>query len=96
MAIEFEQDKKKVNWFALLSTAIIVVVLFAGVYYLFFKKPELIEVVAPGSLSDVRNISKISFHPEEVVNSPNFKLLRQYGTDVLVPTPGRSNPFSPF
>ncbi|MCP6720200.1 MAG: hypothetical protein KJI72_02685 [Patescibacteria group bacterium] len=96
MAITIEQEKKPVNWVAILTAVVIVVVLFIGTYFLFFKKPELIEIVTPGTLQDVSKISKLSFDPESVLNSPTFKLLRQYGTGVTVPTPGRSNPFKPF
>jgi hypothetical protein len=96
MAIVLEEEKKSVNWIAILTTLIIIVVLFIGSYFLFFKKPELIEVVAPGGLQGVRQISKISFNPEDVLNAPIFKLLRQYGTTPEVPTPGRNNPFRPF
>ena len=96
MAITIEQEKKPVNWVAILTTVIIIAVLFVGAYFLFFKKPELIELVAPGTLRDVSKISRLSFDPESVLNSPTFKLLRQYGTSVTIPTPGRSNPFKPF
>lgn len=96
MAIVLEEEKKPVNWVAALTTIIIIVVLFIGAYFLFFKKPELIEVVAPGGLQGVSQISRISFNPEGVLSAPTFKLLRQYGTAQDVPTPGRTNPFRPF
>ena len=96
MAIVLEEEKRPTNWVAILSVAIVIVVLFAGSYFLFFKKPELIEVVAPKQLQDLGNLSKVTFDPESVINAPTFKLLRQYGTLVTLPTPGRSNPFKPY
>ncbi|MFH0712537.1 MAG: hypothetical protein V2A55_01635 [Candidatus Jorgensenbacteria bacterium] len=96
MAIIVEEGKKPVNWIAILTTLIIVVVIFVGAYFLFFKKPELIEIVAPSDLQGVSEISKISFNPDGVLNAPTFKLLRQYGTTPEPPTPGRNNPFRPF
>ncbi|KKS43952.1 hypothetical protein A2116_00695 [Candidatus Jorgensenbacteria bacterium GWA1_49_17] len=96
MAIVVEEEKKSVNWIAILTTLIIVVVIFAGAYFLFFKKPELIEIVAPSDLQGVSQISGISFNPESVLNAPTFKLLRQYGTEPEPPAPGRNNPFRPF
>lgn len=96
MAITVEQEKKPINWVAALVTIIIVAVLFIGSYFLFFKKPELIEIVVPGTLQNVSSISRLTVDPEDVLNLPTFKLLRQYGTSVTIPTPGRSNPFKPF
>lgn len=96
MAILVEEEKKPVNWVAILTVIIIVIVIFLGAYLLFFKKPELIEVVAPGSLKNVSELSKISLDAGSVLDSANFKLLRQYTTNVKPPAPGRSNPFVPF
>jgi len=96
MAILVQEEKKGTNWVTVLSTIIIIGAIFAGAYFLFFKKPELIEVVAPGSLQNVSSISKLTFNPQEVLQSPAFKLLRRYGTAPTPPTPGRSNPFRPF
>ncbi len=97
MAILVQETKKETNWVAVLSTIIIILVIFVGAYFLFFKKPELIEVVAPGSLQNVSSISKLSFDPESVLNSPTFKLLRQLPPSTAEPpSPGRSNPFRPF
>jgi len=94
MAIIVEQDKKKINWFGLLIAVVLVVIVFSGGYFFFFKKPELIDVVAPKNLQDLNNISKVSFDPESVIDSPAFKVLRRYGTSVpLTETPGKSNPF---
>ncbi len=96
MAIVVEEEKKSTNWAAVASTIVVIGVLFVGGYLLFFKKPELIDVVSPGSASDLNKISKITFNPEEVINSSVFKSLRQFGGSVSNQTPGRSNPFKPF
>ena len=96
MAINIEQEKKPVNWIGFFTACIVIAVLFFGGYFLFFKKPELIEIVVPGSLKDVSIISRISFDPESVVGSPTFRLLRQYATTISPPTPGKSNPFKSF
>ena len=96
MAISIEQEKKSRNWFSIMLIIIIAAVLIAGGYYLFFKKPELIEVVAPGRIQDLSQISQLEFDPQELLNSPEFKLLRQFGTDVEVSSPGRNNPFQPY
>ncbi len=96
MAIVVEEQKKSVNWVTILTMLVVIAVVFAGAYLLFFKKPELIEIVTPGGLEGVSEISKISFDPESVLSAPTFKLLRQYGTAPTPSTPGRDNPFEPF
>ncbi len=96
MAIELEPERQGTNWMAIVTVAVIVIVLFVGSYYLFFKQPQLIEVVAPQSLQTLGDLSKVSFDPSAVVNDPTFKLLRQYGSPISPVTPGRSNPFQPF
>lgn len=96
MAILVEEEKKPTNWAAVASTLVVVVALFVGSYLLFFKKPELLDITTPGSLKDLNSLSKISFNPDDVINAPTFKLLRQFGTNVSTSTAGRSNPFKPF
>lgn len=96
MAIVLQEEKRKINWVSFATIFIIIVVLFAGGYYLFFEKPELIEIVAPVQLDNINELSRISFDPESVVNSPTFKLLRQFESDIVPPVPGRSNPFRAF
>ncbi len=96
MAITLEEEKKPVNW--LNVTAIILIltgILFSG-YYLFFKKPELIEVVAAGKYQDIAKLSKLKVDPQDLIASPQFKLLKQFGSEINPPTPGKRNPFRPF
>lgn len=97
MAIIVEEEKKSVNWFMAVIVLVAVIVVFSGAYFLFFKRPDVIEVVTPGKLDQINKLSKISFKPEEVVNSPSFKSLRPYGSSTApTQTPGRENPFKPF
>lgn len=96
MAIQIEQEQKSVNWVKVTLGVIIVAVLFAGVYFLFFRQPELINVVAPGQFEDLAQISEINLNADELLNSPKFQMLRQYSIDSTVPSPGKGNPFQPF
>ncbi len=94
MAIIVEEERKKINWFSLFAIVVVIGVLFAGVYFLLFQKPELIDVVLPSELQGISNISRLSFDPEGVMNSSAFKSLRRYGGNVQsTQTPGRANPF---
>jgi hypothetical protein len=96
MAVIIEEDKKPTNWTAIITIAVVVIVLFVSSYYIFFKKPELIEVVIPKELQTINTLSRVEFEPAAVINSPTFKLLRQYDTPVMPPPAGRDNPFQPF
>ncbi len=96
MAIQIEQEKKKVNWFNLVLVALFIVILFLVTYFIFFKKPELINVVAPGSLQSISQISQIQLDPAPVVQTLNKYFTGNYGTALTIPTPGRSNPFAPY
>jgi len=97
MAIIVEEEKKSVNWFMVVVVLVVVAVVFSGAYFLFFKRPDVIEMATPGKLDQINKLSKISFKPEDVVNSPSFKSLRQYGSSTTsTQIPGRENPFKPF
>jgi len=96
MAIVVQEEGKRINWIAALTVAVVVIVIFAGLYFLLFKKPELIEVVVPGRLQSINTLSQVPFDPEAVVNDPAFKVLRRYASPVSrTNTPGKANPFQP-
>lgn len=95
MAIVVEQEKKSTNWFYILTGVLMAVLLLVAAYYLFFAKPEIINIVVPTRL-DTSVLSEIRFDPQSVINESTFRSLRPYGTE---PTPGevgRTNPFAPF
>ncbi len=96
MAISIEQEKKKTNWLNVILVIIIIGAIFIGSYFLFFKKPELIEVVVPGKFQSLSKLSEVEFNPQELLSSPQFKMLRQFQVETELPEPGRSNPFEPF
>ncbi len=96
MAIIIEQDKKPVNWFNIIVVAVVVAIIFAIVYFILFNKPELIDVVVPGNLSNINQLSQVQVDPTPVVNTLNKYFTNNYGSSLNVPTPGRPNPFLPF
>ncbi len=93
MAITIEQEKQQKNWVGITVALIVVVSLFIAAYYLFFKRPELVEVATSGQFKQLQGVSQITFNPETLFNSPQFKALRQFGGNITTPTPGRANPF---
>lgn len=96
MAIVLEEEKQPVNWIGIVAVIIIVTLLFAGGYYVFFKDPGVIDQVAPRSLENVSQLSRTGINPSEVVALPAFKLLQDYSSPTSLPSAGRSNPFRPL
>jgi|LNFM01.2.fsa_nt_gb hypothetical protein len=97
MAIVVESGQKKggitkiIIWLMLLG-----VVLF-GVYYLFFKRPDVIpNLVAPASFQQASELSGVKLDPGAVVQSPAFQDLRPQAPEMPVPAAGRENPFAPI
>lgn len=96
MAILVQEEKKPVNWIGMLTVIFVIVVVFVLSYFLFFKKPEIIDQVTPKSLENINELSKVRFDPEEVVSAPAFQNLKSYASPVTPrETPGKSNPFRP-
>jgi hypothetical protein len=94
MAIVVEQETKKVNWMTVISVVVFLAVMFFGAYYLFFKQPELIDVVAPAELERLSALSSVRFDPRDVVDSPVFQGLRDFSGTVTPPRTGKANPFA--
>ncbi len=96
MAIIVQQEKKPVNWFNITIIAVFIVVLFLLMYFIFFKKPELVEVVVPAKLQNLSKISQAQLDPTPVVNELNQYFSNNTNQQISIPTPGRTNPFQPF
>lgn len=95
MAILVEEEKKPVNWIAILTVIIVLGSLFIGGYYLFFKNPELIDIAVPPELKDLQPLTEIKFDPKPVIDRLN-KYYHQYAPALSLPVPGREDPFKPF
>lgn len=97
MAIIIEQERtNRSGAFGFLVWIVMLTILGTGLYYLFFKKPDLVEVVAPGNFKDTQEISKITLDPGEVAGNPRFQALQQRVAPAPLPIPGRPNPFLGF
>lgn len=93
MAIVIQEEKRKINWFALGVILLVTATIAAAIYYLFFIKPPLIEKVAPLKLQSIKEISSIKLDPEAVINNPRFQILKQYVGPIEIGQFGKSNPF---
>ena len=96
MAIIVEEARPPRNWGAIIGTVILIILLFLGVYFLFFKKPVLIEMVIPAPAAETRKLSEVKFDPISIQNNEVFKGLRQYSSLPTAGELGRANPFLPF
>ena len=100
MAIVVEEEKRGGGVGGGLLNSLLWIALIGGIafgaYYVFFQKPELVEIAVPSDFKNTEQISKLELHPEEVLESPQFKNLRAYVTPLPLPETGKSNPFLGF
>lgn len=93
MAIVVEQRRNHGGIVAFLIWLVLLAIIGGGAYYVFFKRPEVVPVPAPAALEEAKEISKIRFNPQEVLENPKFKALRNYITPSEAKTYGKANPF---
>lgn len=94
MAIMVEQEEKQTNWTFVIGSIVFVVILFVGLYYLFFKSPGTIEGVVSGSQQQLVTIANTKFDYKPILDQ-----LGIYSNNFSAPIPptslGRPNPFQP-
>ena len=97
MAIVIEEERKSSSG---LITILIWIVIFgviaAAVYYIFFTKPQLVEISVPANFENTDQLSKVKLTPEDIINNPDFVALKPYITLPPAEKLGRANPFMPF
>jgi hypothetical protein len=93
MAILIEEEKKKINWFALLGILIVVGILASTVYYLFFINPSSIEIIIPHRLKTLEQVDQIKFNPAEILDNPVLKSLAPKVAPIIPEPAFNSNPF---
>lgn len=94
MAIVVEEEVKAKGGFGGLIVAVAaIIVLLVAAYYVFVKRPELVDVALPADFEDTVQLSKIDLVPEDVVNNANFRSLQAHVEPSNPSTGGRSNPF---
>ena len=95
MAIIIEKEKRGART-QMIVGIIVVFVLFFGIYYLFFVRPPLVDVIVPQGLKSISKISEVKISPSTVIDSPIYKSLKEYVKDVDIGEFGRENPFDRF
>lgn len=96
MAIIVEEVKPPRNWGLIISVIVLVIVFSVGIYFLFFKKPVLIEMAIPAPAETAQQLSQLKFDPLSIQNNELFKTLRQYSSLPTAGELGRANPFLAF
>jgi hypothetical protein len=100
MAIVIEEEKRSGAGGSGLLNALLWIALIGGVafgaYYVFFQKPEIIDLAVPNDFKNTEQISRLELHPDEVLQSPQFTNLRSYITPPATPESGKANPFLGF
>ena len=97
MAIVVESQQKKGGIGKLLIWLLLVGVVVFGIYYLFFKRPDVIpNLAAPAAFKQAAELSGVKIDPGAVVQSAPFQALRPQAPEMQVPATGRTNPFAPI
>lgn len=94
MAIVIEEEKREINWYALIIAVVVIAVIGATVYFLFFIKPELAEIVVPNRLKELPEIVKIKLNQADVFENSFVKNnLNKYVEQIISEGAYNSNPF---
>lgn len=96
MAIIIEEEKKGIGFTTILVWLIILGVIAFAAYYLFFKQPDIIDIVAPPVLDKTSELSKIKLNRATIDNDAIYNSLKSYITVPKDTPQGRLNPFLSF
>lgn len=93
MAIVLEEKENKNIWVKIAIIAVLVLILAAAVYYVFFAPVPAFEIIVPPPLESAQKITSFQVDPTNVVNSEAFRILRSYTSLPTTGVLGRDNPF---
>ncbi len=97
IVVEEEQGKSGGGLFAIITWVVILGVLGAAAYYIFFKNPELVQIATPTDLQNTEALSKLSLNAlEDTVNNAKFQALKRYITPAPAQATPKTNPFLGF
>lgn len=96
MAIIVEEGGKRTSFVGILIWLIVVGVIGSASYYIFFKQPEIVDIVVSSDLEDAAELSKIKLNRATIDSDPVFLSLEPYITPPTDADVGRLNPFAPF
>jgi len=98
MAILIEEEKKEGGgWLGFGVLFVVLIMVGVAVYYLFFVKPEVFNVVIPIKMQSIDELTKIAtFDPKSVLESDFYKSLKQIVPPPSPPPAGNATPFNVF
>lgn len=96
MAILVEEKKEDSGIFNIVVWVVILTIILAAVYYIFFKQPQLVEFTVSPSFQNIQQLSQINIGSDKLVNNTTFQTLKQYITVAQPENIGRPNPFLGF
>jgi len=98
MAIIIEEEKRGSGILTLLVWVIIIGIIGFGTYAVFFKQPQVVDIIIPDELQNVANISSRikELQPESIQSDPTFNSLQRWVTVPVKGETGRANPFLAF
>lgn len=96
MAVIIEEERPKVNLPAALSWGIVLIIIVAAVYYIFVRRPDIVDVSIPPHLQNTQRISQIKLNPETITNNPKLQSRRKFVEPPVPGNLGRENPFIPL
>lgn len=96
MAIQIQQHSGGASIMRMIVALVVLVVLGAGTYYLFFAPAPGFDYIVPKSLQETTSLSKFALDPNDVLDSPEFKSLAPIQGLPSGGSIGRANPFLPL
>lgn len=93
MAIIVEEDRPKINITQILMWFTVLAIVGFAVYYIFFAEPQIIDVPVPAAFKNLDPLAQVNLVPEDLINSEQFKSLKEY---ITLPEPGNAGRVNPF
>ncbi|TSC81955.1 MAG: hypothetical protein G01um101420_738 [Parcubacteria group bacterium Gr01-1014_20] len=96
MAIVIEETRRRTSFVSIFTWIVIISVIVAASYYIFFTKPATVDFVIPNEFQDTTELSTIKLNRALIDNDPIFGTLEPRITPPSEARTGRLNPFLPF
>jgi flagellar basal body-associated protein FliL len=90
-----EENSSSINWLAIILWLVILAAGATAFYYVFFKNPEVVDIVISPSAKDFQKLAEMNIDPASVLNSEEFKSLKPANTVSSSANYGKTNPFLP-
>ncbi len=93
IVVEEENSQSGGGWGGFIVWGLVFVVVAVAVYYIFFRRPDLVEIHTPANFEDSVQLSRVHLNPDEIVNNPLFSSLQRYAEPLQPTAANRPNPF---